>query len=102
MRVTVKGLEWFEIRDNADRTTYYFAATPWGRMQIDRPDDHLFQDQSQVERFILCSWLGTKREAFASLDAAKAAAQSDYEARIRSAITEAGRAALNPGATNAR
>ena len=86
--VRVKALAWTEQRDESDRTTYWFAPTPWGRFQIDRPDDHLFSTPEQKERFLLCSWLGTKRAAYLTLDEAKAAAQADYEARILSALGE--------------
>lgn len=84
--VAVKALEWREERHNSDATTYWFASTPWGRMQIDHPDDHMFATDYTGGRYLLCFWHGLPRQRFETFEQAKAAAQANYETRIRSAL----------------
>ena len=85
--VTVKQLEWDHAKGNMPGQEVWSSGDPWMFWIVKNPDSD----------FVWCESLGFEdmvpaspvRGSFKTLEAAKAAAQADYEARIRSALVAA-------------
>lgn len=78
--VPVKPLEWRDHGPDAFPARFWSAQTPFGRYEIEE------ETASDSPRYRL-EWHSSLITDEDGLDAAKAAAQADYERRIRSALT---------------